>query len=160
MIIFLWPFLVVPAQRERLQTDEAVRVVCQHDWIPVKPHLIHFAPHVVAGVPLAECLIRYCCDLVVLQQAKKKGCEIHESRSQLLPHFNSCNLQIFVLVGARHEETLAGAAPMSVHCFRDKDTPVLWVSWGGGGRRGKRQLMSCLMNQSHKDMKSDGKTPT
>lgn len=84
MIILLWPFSVVPAHRERLQTDETIRVVCQHDWIPVKSHLIHFGPHVVAGVPLAECLIRYCSYLVVLQKTKKQGCQIHESMTQLL----------------------------------------------------------------------------
>lgn len=76
-----WPFSVVPAHRERLQTDEAVWVVCQYDWIPVKSHLIHFGPHVVAGVSLAECLVRYCCYLVVLQKTKKRDVK---SRSQLL----------------------------------------------------------------------------
>lgn len=125
MIILLCPFSVVPAHRESLQTDEAVRVVCQHDWIPVKSHLLHFGPHVVAGVPLAECLICYCCYLVVLQKTKREGCEI-----SCCSTFNSCDLQIIVLVGVRHEETLGGAAPMSVHCYRDKDTPVLWVSGG------------------------------
>lgn len=135
MIILLWSFLVVPAHRERLQTDEAVRVVCQHDGIPVKPHLFHFGPHVVAGVPLAERLVRYCCYLVVLQ---KIGCEIHACSSKLLQNFNTCDLRSSLPAGARHEETLGGAALMSVHCPQGKDTPVLWVSGGGNS-----QLISC-----------------
>lgn len=67
--------------------------------------------------------------------------------------FNSCDLKVIVLVGVRHEETLGGAAPMSVHCYRDKDTPVLWVS---GGKNGQR--MSCLTNQSYKEWKVSSNT--
>lgn len=152
MTISVCSFSVVPAHRERLQTDEAVRVVCQHDGIPVKPHLFHFGPHVVAGVALAECLIRYCCYLVVLQ---KIGCEINASSSELLQNFNPCGLRLIIPVGARHEETLWGGALMSVHCSRGKDTPVLWVSGGGNS-----QLISCLRNQSYKDVKIVRNLPT
>lgn len=90
-----------------MQTDEAVWVVCQHNGIPVKPHLVHFGPHVVAGVSLAECLIGYCCYLVVLQKKKKTDVK---SMNQLLRDFK-CYLQMVLHVGARHEETLGGVAP-------------------------------------------------
>lgn len=50
---------VVPSNRERTQTDKAVGVVCQVDWIPIQSHLVHVGPDVVTGVAFAEGLICY-----------------------------------------------------------------------------------------------------
>lgn len=52
-------FSVVPSDRERLQTDEAVGVLRQCDGIPIQSHLVHVGPDVVTGVAFAECLICY-----------------------------------------------------------------------------------------------------
>lgn len=52
-------FLVVPSDRESLQTDEAVRVHGQLDGVPVQSHLVHVGTDVVTGVTFAERLVRY-----------------------------------------------------------------------------------------------------
>lgn len=51
---------VVPSNRERLQTDEAVGVLRQHYGVPIQSHLVHVGPDVETGVSFAERLICYC----------------------------------------------------------------------------------------------------
>lgn len=50
---------VVPADRQRMQTDEAVRVLRQLQGVPIQSHLVHVGPDVVTGVAFAERLICY-----------------------------------------------------------------------------------------------------
>jgi len=67
-LFFSFLISVVPADRERLQADEAVGVLRQLDGVSIQPHLVQVEPDVVAGVTFAECLICNCGDLVVLQE--------------------------------------------------------------------------------------------
>lgn len=91
-------------------------------------------------------LLLSCCSA----EKKEKGMWTPQIReSAAVATFNSCDLQISVRLGAQHGETLGGAARMSVHCYRDKDTPVLWVS---GGKK-SRQLMSSLWRKAIKTWK-------
>lgn len=68
--VFAVVISVVPSNRERLQTDEAVRVLRQLDGVPFQSHLVHVGPDVVTAVTFAECLICDCCYLVILQGTK------------------------------------------------------------------------------------------
>lgn len=57
---FFVVILVVPANRERQQANEALRVLRQLKGVPVQSHLVQVGSDVVAGVTFAECLVRYC----------------------------------------------------------------------------------------------------
>lgn len=61
------------SNREIPQTDEAVWVLSQDDWVPVQSHLFHGRADVHAGVAFAKRQIGNHIDFVVLQQEREKS---------------------------------------------------------------------------------------
>ena len=67
-----WVGSPVQANWKGPQTDEAVGMLGQPDWVSIQPHLVQVGSDVVSAVAFAERLVRHRVYVVILQKARGK----------------------------------------------------------------------------------------